>query len=394
MIDSLYLAWRYIRFHKAKTVILVASITLTIFLPAAVDALVDESAQQLRRRARTTPLIVGTKGSQTELVLNSLYFESEPPVPSDMSQLARVRESQLARAIPLFVRYQAKGAPIVGTNLDYFAFRDLQIARGRNFATLGECVLGHETAQRLKLAPSDTLLSTPEDVFDLAGVYPLKMHVVGVLAPTGSPDDSAVFVDVKTTWIIAGLGHGHQNLKDPSAATSILKQDGNQLTANAALVTYTEITPENADSFHFHGDPDSFPLTGVIALPHDEKSRTLLMGRYQSPGEPAQIVQPTDVMDELLATILRVRSFILAGSLLLGVATTLSVVLVFLLSLRLRRREIATITKIGGSRLHLIAIVAWEILLVVGVSGILATLLTLAARQFDEHLIRWLLLSI
>ncbi len=394
MIDSLYLAWRYIRFHKAKTVILVASITLMVFLPAAVDALVDESSQQLRRRARTTPLLIGAQGGRTELVLNALYFESEPPMLTDMAQLARVRESTLAQAIPLFVQFQAQGGPIVGTNLDYFAFRDLQIARGRNFATLGECVLGHETAQRLELVPGDTLLSTPEDVFDLAGVYPLKMRVVGVLAATGSPDDSAVFVDVKTTWIIAGLGHGHQDLAEASAAKSILERDGNQLTANAAVVTYTQITPENADSFHFHGEPDSFPLTGVIAIPHDEKSRTLLMGRYQAPAEPAQIVQPAGVMDELLATILRVRTFILAGSLLLGVATTLSVVLVFLLSLRLRRREIATITKIGGSRLHLIAIVAWEILLVVGVSGLLATLLTLAARQFDEHLIRWLLLSI
>ena len=34
-------------------------------------------------------------------------------------------------------------------------------------------------------------------MFDLAGVYPLKMKAAGVLAPSGTPDDDAVFVNVK-----------------------------------------------------------------------------------------------------------------------------------------------------------------------------------------------------
>ena len=41
-------------------------------------------------------------------------------------------------------------------------------------------------------------------LFDLAGVYPLKMHVAGVLEPTGGPDDAAVFVDIRTSWVIEG----------------------------------------------------------------------------------------------------------------------------------------------------------------------------------------------
>ncbi len=48
-------------------------------------------------------------------------------------------------------------------------------------------------------------MSSPESVFDITGVYPLKMNVVGILQPTGTPDDDAVFVDVKTAWVIGGL---------------------------------------------------------------------------------------------------------------------------------------------------------------------------------------------
>lgn len=392
MIDSLYIAWRYLCFHRIKTTILIASITLMIYLPAGVDALVDESAEQLRRRARTTPLVIGAKGSETDLVLNSLYFESEPPAAIDMAVVNQVGRSGLAEAIPLYVQFRAKGRPIVGTTLDYLEFRQLAIAQGRKFALLGECILGYETATSLGLSPGDTLISTPENVFDLAGVYPLEMHVVGTLQPAGSPDDSAIFVDVKTTWIIAGLGHGHQDLSKTEAADSILKKDNNRLTANAAVMTYTEITPENVDSFHFHGDPGSFPVTAVVALPHDEKSKTLLIGRYQAADESSQVVEPSAVMDELLATILRVRTFILAGSLLLGIATTLSVALVFALSLRLRRRELSTMKRIGGSRFRLISIVSWEILLVIATSSGIAAGLTFVTRQFGEIVIRWFLL--
>ena len=43
MIDTVYLAWRYVAFHKLKTTILVGSITLILFLPAALEVIVDQS---------------------------------------------------------------------------------------------------------------------------------------------------------------------------------------------------------------------------------------------------------------------------------------------------------------------------------------------------------------
>ena len=73
-------------------------------------------------------------------------------------------------------------------------------------------MVGADAARVLDVGVGDNVISSPENVFDLAGVYPLKMPVVGVLARSHSPDDDAVFVDVKTAWVIEGLGHGHQDL--------------------------------------------------------------------------------------------------------------------------------------------------------------------------------------
>ena len=79
MIDSLYIAWRYINFNKLKTVTLVACITLISFLPLSLQLLLEESERQLMSRAVSTPLVVGTKCSALDLVKNSLYFDEEVP---------------------------------------------------------------------------------------------------------------------------------------------------------------------------------------------------------------------------------------------------------------------------------------------------------------------------
>ena len=308
MFDSLYIAWKYISYNRIKTAVLVASITLISFLPFALQLLLDESERQLMSRAVQTPLVVGQKGSALDLMMNTLYFGNEVPELITMATSDRIADTYLALPIPMYVRFQARGNPIVGTTLDYFDFRGLEIARGRQLAVLGDCVLGARVAESLALKPGDSLVSSPESLFDLAGVYPLKMKVTGILKKSHTTDDLAVFVDLKTAWIIQGMGHGHQDvtkLKDP---TLVLKRTESNVAATAKLFHYTEITEKNMASFHFHGDLSAYPISAVIVDPYDDKSGTILRGRYLSKEETQQIVKPEVVIDGLLQNIFRIKN--------------------------------------------------------------------------------------
>jgi len=389
----LYLAWRYLAWNRGKTAILVLAIMLIVYLPVGLNVLVTRSAEHLTARAEATPLLIGARGGPLELVLNSLYFDAEPPSRLTYAAARSVGQSGLAEAIPLHVRFRARNAPIVGTTLEYFDFRGLDLAEGRAMAVLGECVLGAELATRLGLAVGSSIVSSPEAVFDLAGIYPLKMRVAGVLAPSFGPDDRAVFVDVKTAWIIEGLVHGHQEMTAAKAAATVLSRDENRIVANASVVEYNEITPENADSFHFHGDLADLPLTGILAVPNDEKARVLLMGRYEEPGLAVQIVRPRAVMDELLETVIAIRSYVVAALATVAAATLAVAGLVFGLSLRLRRREIETIVKIGGSRAAVTGLLVSEVAFVLALGAALAGLLTGLFARFGDSAIRALLLS-
>ncbi|NIR60600.1 MAG: hypothetical protein GWO02_14360, partial [Gammaproteobacteria bacterium] len=123
-----------------------------------------------------------------------------------------------------------------------------------------------------------------------------------------------MFVDLKTAWVIAGLGHGHADLGGAESAEAVLRTesgpDGERIVANASVKEYNEITPENAASFHFHGDVSSYPITAVLVIPPDEKSRALLMGRYTGPEEKVQILRPIGVIDDLLGTVFTVRGYV------------------------------------------------------------------------------------
>ncbi len=388
MRDVLYLAWRYLAHHRIKTAILVTSIALIVYLPIGLNVLIGKSADELTARAVSTPVLVGAKGSPLELVLNSLYFESATPALTRHAEVDRIAETDLALPIPLYVRFKSRGHPIVGTTLDYLDFRGLEIAAGRRPAVLGECVLGSRVAESLGVGPGGSVISSPESVFDIAGTYPLKMKVVGVLAPSYSQDDLAIFVDLKTAWVIEGVIHGHQDLAAPEAASQVLDRDGDTITANASVVQYNEITPENIDSFHLHGDFSDYPISAVIAVPGDQKSGVILMGRYEGDDATAQIVKPKKTIDELLDTVVTVQGFVVAALGLVALATVATAFLVFMLSLRLRRREIDTMTKIGGSRARVAAVLCSEIVAVLLAGGLLALGLTLATGRFGEAAIR------
>ena len=369
MSDVLYLAWRYLAYHRFKAGLLVAAIALVLYLPIGLNILVQRGSRQLTARAASTDLIVGAKGSGLELVLRSLYFQSDVPPDLPFSAVRRVSASGFADPIPIHAKYRAGTLPIVGTSIEYFSFRALRPATGRLPAQLGDCVLGARAAARANVEVGDQVMSSPESVFDIAGVYPLKMNVVGILEPTGTPDDDAVFVDVKTTWVIAGLGHGHE---DPATGA------GDSVQASPTLKNYTQINDENRSTFHFHGDQAGFPITAVIAVPRDGRSAALLEGRFLDPADTLQIVRPSEVLADLLATVLTIRRYVMVGIGLLAIATLSLMVLVFLLSLQIRHQEIQTMINIGGSARRIRSVLLAEIVGVVIAGAALAALATLA----------------
>jgi putative ABC transport system permease protein len=387
MKDIVFLAWNYLKYHWAKTLFLLLAISLVIFIPLALDRLAEQGSEKLLRRAVSTPLLLGARGSATELCLSSLYFKSPKLEGIPFVRMKDLEAQELAQTIPLQLEYRVRDQPIVGTTSAYFSFRGLEFTSGRSMALLGECVLGSKAAQKLNASVGSSVISSPAGAFDLAGSFPLKMTVVGILQPSQSPDDEAVFTDVKTTWVISGKAHGHQDVDENTADSLLLSRSEEVAIASPAVLSYTEITPENIGSFHFHGNPQDYLINAVIAVPADKKSELMLRGRYEQGDNDVQLVLPEEVIEELVDTVISIRDLLLLAALSIGVATLLVTTLVFLLSIQLRKREIATMKSIGAAHGVVRGVLLAEILMVIGFSLLLAGLYILLLQHLGIPLL-------
>ena len=388
MTNALYLAIRSLWWYRGRATIIVLCLALTLWLPITVRLLLNQFRTEIVARANATPLVIGTKGSRIDLALQAIYFDTVAPEQTTMAEATFVQKSGYATPIPIHVEYKTQpvnnvdGVPIVGTTIEYFEFRKLSLAFGNSLTMLGDCVLGCNVARRMQLSPGDRIMSAPKNAFNLAGDYPLRMNITGILAPSHSPDDDVVFVDLKTAWVIDGIGHGHQQLNHESDESMLLHKTDDTVTASAAVLPFTEITPDNIASFHFHGDENTFPVSAIIADPHDQKNRTLLLGEYLTTRkDTAQCVKPRDVVDDLLHVVFRIERLVWLGSLLSALVTALLLSLVLFLTTRLRAPEMQTMFKLGCSRARIVQLIGTEILLM-ALAGIT---LALCAAWYSQH---------
>ena len=415
MQNILLLAWRYLSYYRGRTAILVAAIAITVSLPLAARWVTAGFEKQAIERATRTPVLVGAKGSRFGLAIHGLYFRGESPETIRQAEWFRILDFGLGDAIPLFVKFKAGGFPVVGTTNVYLSYRNLEFSEGEKWNRLGDCILGSKVAEALSLKPGDKLLSESENLFDLSGPSPLNMRITGILKPTGTTDDEVIFCDLKTTWIMQGIGHGHSMKKTTNASNNTTSDASEKVSNESAntngdsasdseadgdhahaagkenLSSYNEVTDENAASFHFHGKRSDFPLTAIIALPDSEKSETMLLGKYFAPDEKHQIIRPIEVVSELLDLVGKVRVLFDVGTLVLTAATVLLIAMVLSLSIRLRRGEIRTMVLIGCSRGTIFKVISCELGIVLAMGSLLGLALATLASRYSDFVIRYFL---
>jgi len=391
MSGVLHLAWRYVAFHRGKTAALTLAVTMTIWLPLATHLVVRHYDTAMRARAAVTPLVVGARGNRFDLVLKALYFSDARVSPVTWADYESLLSDELATPIPLELSFTAHGLPIVGTSVEYFSFRGIEPAAGTLPLRLGQAVLGAAAAEKLNLGVGDHLFSDQTAYYDITRTYPLKMQIVGVLAPSDSPDDLAIFTDVKTSWVIAGITHGHQDVvRNADNENLILRKTDDEVVTNPGIFEYNEVTAKNIDSFHTHGSAEELPISAIIVLPRDRKAATILKARYRLPDSETRMLVPAYVVSELMGRVFEVQRVFNAAFALVGVAVTGLLILVLWLSHRLRRREMETMFKLGCSRWMTFWLQAGELGLILVISLTLSVAGAACTVLVAPHLTRLL----
>ncbi|HEY0276148.1 MAG TPA: FtsX-like permease family protein, partial [Paenirhodobacter sp.] len=336
----------------AGSVVIVLLIALAVALGVGVS--LQERALRLgsARAAEAFDLVIGAPGSETQLILSSVFLQPAPLTLISGDRLIDLNnDPRVAWAAPVGFGDFFAGYPIIGTTT---ALIGHTVASGAIFATEGEAVVG----SAVDLAVGDTITPTHGTIAEGGHAHGgVVYRVSGRLKSTGTPWDRAILVPIQAVWHVHGLGeedHDHEAAED--------HHDGEGHDEHGAIDADAPVD----ETWHRGAVPG---LPAILVKPKSIADAYKLRQEYRSAETLA--VFPGEVLTNLYATLgdmKAVLAVIAAGAQLLVAA---ALVLVTVIHVGQRRKQIGALRAFGAPRGAVFGIV-WLELFVLVAAGVLA----------------------
>jgi putative ABC transport system permease protein len=372
MMPILKLAARSAWARRLTLGVTLASIALSTAMLLSVERIRLDARQSFTQSVTGVDLVVGARTGGVQLMLYSVFHVGQATNNIDWKSFETLASHRaVAWAIPLSLGDSHRGFSVLGTTAAYFTrfhYGDalgLKFRSGQAFANVFETVIGSEVATKLNYRIGDSItLSHGIGTRGLTEHADKPFHVVGILAPTGTPVDRTVHISLESMTALH---------LDWVAGAPI---PGLNIPAN--FVQKFDLRPKEITS-------------AMIGL--KSRADVFRMQRFVNDfqGEPLLAVMPGVALDELWQTIGMVERALFAVSVLVIIVGLAGLVSTMLASLNERRRELAILRSLGAGPRDVFLMLAAEGLLVttagavLGV-GILFIETHLAAGWLLEHL--------
>ncbi len=216
------LALRSLWFRRGSLAITVISIAFSVALLLGIERVRTQAKENFAGMVSGTDLIVSARGNPVQILLASIMHIGYPASGLTQDTVQTVCSNRnVAWCIPIAMGDSHRGYRVVGTDLVMFdKFRyarnvGLSFREGRRFTEVSSAVVGSQVAESLGYRVGSKIVVTHG-----AGGESLIEHaaepftVSGVLAPTGTPVDRAIYVSMEGYEAMhEGFG-GHANI-DP-----------------------------------------------------------------------------------------------------------------------------------------------------------------------------------
>ncbi|HBS29113.1 MAG TPA: hypothetical protein DEB06_06600, partial [Phycisphaerales bacterium] len=256
-------------------------------------------------------------------------------------------------AVPVQLGDSYRGLPVLATTTAFFTdFRPdpdtpWAFAAGRAFERELEVVVGAQAARTTGLALGDTIFVTHGVPRATAiageGAASIEPHVhtefafkvVGLLAPTASSHDRALFINLDSSWILHA--HDRRLAEDPRAGVTTVADlsDADRLITGAYLRVLTR-----------PGQSVSAVLPQVFRTLRDDPSLT--------------VASPTDQIRQLFSIVSNIDQLFVAMAGVVMISSAIAIMLALYNSMEQRRRQIAVLRVLGCSRARVFGLIVTE----------------------------------
>lgn len=382
------IAWRNIEQRALASSLTGLSMALGVALMILVIVIHEVTVEQFRSDAQGYHLIVGgSKGGDLQLVMTTVFHQGRPLYPIPYSYYKKFTEGEFAPYTEVAVPYclgdslQADDQQfrVVATTPDLFdkisyganadgSEKKYRFQEGRNFKPdhFFEAVVGSVAARKTGLKVGDKF--QPTHGMSAGGDKHTEFTVVGVLGPTGTANDRAVFANIEGFYLLEGHALSPEGGEEAHVSVDKLRKDARHAES---------IDPDDPN----HGMnplPESQrEVTSILVLCKDEYAPMILDSKINKGKDRiAQAVAPGGVVERFLQSIIGpVQVVLFVLTVLIIVVAGISILVSIYNSMSERSHDIAVMRALGASRNAVMGIILVESILLSLLGGLAGVLL-------------------
>lgn len=324
MINPLPIVVADMRRTLGGVIAVICLIAVAVALGVAVSAQERALRQGSTRAADPFDLLIGARGSPTQLVLSAVYLQPAAVELIDGEILRTLTETEgVTYAAPLGFGDSYRGYQIVGSTAEFLTQGGkVQPTEGRVFQSMWEVVAGANVKVKIGdvFSPVHGLIVAEEG-------HKVEYTVVGRMPPLGSPWDQAFVATIEAVWVVHSLPTGHEPLPDGSP------------------------DPGKLGPPWLAGQIPGVPA--IVVKPATVRDAYVLRQKYRRGGTMAFF--PAEVLIEMYARLGDARDLLAMISVATQALVIGAILLAVFASLALRRRQFAVLRALGASRSYVFA---------------------------------------
>lgn len=368
-------------FNRALSVTLsIVAIALSVVLVLSVEKIRDGVRQGFLQTISGTDLVVGARASGVQLLLSSVFRIGNVSNSITGHSIEFIEaQPEVDWVVPISLGDSYRGYRVLGTVTGYFDHykygggKLLAFSAGERFDDTQDVVLGAEVAAKLGHQLGDKIILAHG-----AGSVAFITHdedpfvVTGILARTGTPIDQSVHVSLAAIDAIhedwqPGVGRVEAAHEEHDDGDLHHDEDEDHEDGDEHHEEHEEHADHDEDEAH-HEDHDeseehehSSGISAAFVGLHSRVDALALQRRINEyEGEPLSAILPGVAFADLWRIISGVDKALLAISLLVVVAAIISMIIVMVSTLDMRRREMAILRAVGARPRHIFALFLLE----------------------------------
>ncbi|MEM7364509.1 MAG: ABC transporter permease [Pseudomonadota bacterium] len=198
-------AAKSLRYRLSGVILTTIAVALSVFVLLGVEHVRQESRSSFASTVSGVDLIVGARTGDINLLLLSVFRIGSASANVSWESVAAINEHpQVDWVVPLSLGDSHRGYRVVGTTEGFFdryhygRKQPLTFDTGNRFSETADVVLGAAVAKSLGYGMGDSLILS-HGVAETSFVHhdQVPFTIVGLLSPTGTPVDNALFVSLE-----------------------------------------------------------------------------------------------------------------------------------------------------------------------------------------------------